>query len=74
MDSSNSILGCNISKSISLRHFKTENANKDQIEIPDDVIDQKVFEKLKSINPDIDLSTLADDVKKWDEELEKYNF
>eukprot|EP00102_Acyrthosiphon_pisum_P026285 XP_016663495.1 PREDICTED: snRNA-activating protein complex subunit 3-like [Acyrthosiphon pisum] len=74
MDSSNSILGCYIFKSINLRRFKTENANKDQIEISDDISDQKVFEKLKSINPDIDLSTIADDVKNWDEELDKYNF
>jgi len=76
MDSSNSILGCYISKSINIRRFKTENANKDQIEILDDMsaVDQKVFEILRSINPDIDLSTLADDVKKWDKELEKYNF
>jgi len=74
MESSNSILGCYISKTINLRRFKTANAYKEKNKISNAEIDQKVFETLKSINPDIDLSTLADEVKMWDKELEKYNF
>jgi len=74
MEFSDSLLGCYISKPINLRQFKTENAYKvDQVKMSK-VSDRLVFEKLKSINPDIDLTDLPEELKKWDEELQKYNF
>jgi len=74
MEFSDSVLGCYISKPINLRRFKTENAyTVDQIKMSK-VNDRLIIEKLKSINPDADLSNLPNDIKKWETELEKYNF
>ncbi|KAL5233075.1 hypothetical protein ACI65C_000485 [Semiaphis heraclei] len=74
MEFSDSVLGCYISKPINLRQFKTENAYKvDQIKMSK-ITDRLVFEKLKSINPDVDLTDLPDEIKKWETELQKYNF
>lgn len=74
MNISDSILGCYISKPINLRQFKTQNTWKvEQIKMSK-INDRVIFEKLKSINSNVDLSNLPNDILNWEEELQKYNF
>lgn len=74
MEFSNKVLGCYSSKLINIRQFKTENAYEvNQIKMSK-INDRTVHTKLKSINPEIDLSNLENEMKQCDTELQKYNF
>lgn len=74
MEFSNKVRGCYTSKPINIRRFKTENAyDVNQIRMSK-INDRTVHAKLKSINPEIDLSNIENEMKQCETELQKYNF
>jgi len=74
MEFSNNFLGGYFTKPINIRRFKTENSFKvNQIKMSK-IKDRNILLELKSINPNIDLSNLLNEMKHCDTILQKYNF
>lgn len=74
MEFSNNFLGGYCSKLINLRHFKEENAiTTRQIKLSK-VNNRVILAKLKSINPEVDLSNLLNEMNQCESKLEKHNF
>lgn len=74
MELDDKVLGMYSSKLINIRQFKMENAYKvNQIKMSK-ISDRTIHTKLKSINPDIDICNLMNEMKMCETELQKYNF
>ncbi|VVC24587.1 snRNA-activating protein complex, subunit 3 [Cinara cedri] len=74
MDISQEFLGGFISKPINIRRFKTENSYTIESVKLSKVNERTIMAKLNSINPNIDLSNLQNELKHCDVKLQKFNF
>lgn len=63
-----------ITKPINIKRFKTENAFTVESVKLSRVNEKTVMAKLKSINPNVDLSNLTDEIRHCEMELEKHNY
>lgn len=74
MEFSHDFLGGYFSKPINLRRFKTENMYEMQQIKMSKVTNRTILDKLKSINPNADLSNLVNEMRSCEAELQKYDF
>lgn len=74
MEISQTFLGGYVTKPINIRNFKTENSyTSDSVKLSK-VNERTIMAKLKSINPNVDLANLSDEITHCEIELQKYNF
>lgn len=74
MEFSHNFLGGYFSKPINLRRFQAENTYEVQQIKMSKVTNRTILAKLKSINPDVDLSNLVSEMRSCEAELQKYDF
>lgn len=79
MEFSDSILGAYISKPINIRKFKENNSELTATQLSRQIKNSRItnnaiLKRLKSIEPNVDLSNMFDEMKKCETILQKYDF
>lgn len=75
MEFSTNFIGGYFSKTININKFKTDYASINAYDVRTSKVNERcILDKLKSINPNVDVSKVAEDMKLCETELQKHNF